>query len=56
MRYADLRLEATAVIAKPELALLYDTAVWYLLWVCERVGVWGRAMRWVEKTRNKKID
>ena len=53
MRHADLRREATAVIAKPASALLYDTVVWYLVWVCGRVGVClvvGPAMRWVQKT------
>ena len=39
MRHADLRREATAVIAKAASALLYDTAVWYLVWVFGRVGV-----------------
>ena len=39
MHRADLRGEATAVIAKAASALLYDTAVWYLVWVCGRVGV-----------------
>ena len=40
MRHADLRREAAAVIAvKPASALLYNTAVWYLVWVCGRVGV-----------------
>ena len=39
MRHADLRREATAVIAKAASALLYDTAVWYLVWVNGRVGV-----------------
>ena len=40
MRHADLRREATAVIVKAASALLYDTtAVWYLVWVCGRVGV-----------------
>ena len=39
MRHADLRTEATAVIAMPASALLYDTAGWYLVWVCGRVGV-----------------
>ena len=34
MRHADLRREATAVIVKPASALLYDTAVWYLVWAC----------------------
>ena len=35
MRHADLRREAAAVIpAKPASELLYDTAVWYLVWVC----------------------
>ena len=37
--HADLRREATAVIAKEASALLYDTAVWYLVRVCGRVGV-----------------
>ena len=37
---ADLRREAAAVIAaKPASALLYDSAVWCLVWVCGRVGV-----------------
>ena len=41
MRHADLRREVAAVIvAKLASALLYDTAVmWYLVWVCGRVGV-----------------
>ena len=39
MRHADLRQEATAVIAKAASALSYDTAVWYLVGVCRRVGV-----------------
>ena len=39
MRHADLRRGATAMIAKAALALLYDTAVWYLVWVCGRTGV-----------------
>ena len=39
VRHADWRREATAVIAKPASALLYDTALWYLVWVCGRVGV-----------------
>ena len=39
MRRADLRREATAGIAKAASALLYDTAVWYLVWMCGRVGV-----------------
>ena len=34
MPHADLRREATAVIAKEASALLYDTAVWYLVRVC----------------------
>ena len=34
MRAADLRREAIAVITKPAPVLLYDTAVWYLVWVC----------------------
>ena len=40
VRHADSQREPTAaVIAKPASALLYDTAVWYLVWVCGRVGV-----------------
>ena len=40
MRHADLRRVATAVIAvKPASALLYDIAVWYLVWVCGRLGM-----------------
>ena len=39
MRHADLQREATAVIVKAASAMLYDTAVWHLVWVCERVGV-----------------
>ena len=39
-RHANLRREATAVLVKPASALLYDAAVWYLVWVCGRVGVW----------------
>ena len=40
MCHADLRQEATAVIAKPAPTLLYDTAVWYL--VCARgCMLWG---------------
>ena len=38
MRHVDLRREARAVIAKAASALLYDTAVWYLVWVC---GTWN---------------
>ena len=34
MRHADLQREATTVVAKAASTLLYDTAVWYLLWVC----------------------
>ena len=34
MRHADLWRKATAVIAKTASALLCDTAVWYLVWVC----------------------
>ena len=65
MRHADLRREATAVIAKPASALLHDTAAWYLVWVFGRVGVClvvGRAMRWVQhgsasrKIQSKKVE
>ena len=34
MHHADLRRRATAAIAKLVSALLYDTALWYLVWVC----------------------
>ena len=37
--HADLRREATAVTAKAASALLHDTAVWYLVWVCGCEGV-----------------
>ena len=59
MRHADLRREATAVIAKSASALLYDTAVWYPMWVCGRVGVCfavGLAMRWVQDTSANVFD
>ena len=40
LRNADLQREAAAVIAaKPASAMLYDTAVWYLVWACWHVGV-----------------
>ena len=46
MRHADLRREATAVTAKPASALLYDTVVWYLVWVrgCVLCGRMSDAM------------
>ena len=46
MCHADLRREATAVIAEPTSALLYDTAVWYLVWVsgCVLCGGMSNAM------------
>ena len=44
MRHADLRREPTPVIAKAASALLYHTAVWYL--VC--MGVW-RVLWWDER-------
>ena len=34
MHHAGLRRETTAVVAKAASALLHDTAVWYLVWVC----------------------
>ena len=46
MRHTDLRRETTAVIAKAASALLYDTAVWYLVWVC---GVWVCVLWWDER-------
>ena len=45
MRHADLRREATTVIAKPTSALLNDTAAWYLVWVCVFCGGMSDAMR-----------
>ena len=40
MHHTDLRREATVVMAaKPPSALLFDTAVWCLVWVCGSVGV-----------------
>ena len=39
VRHTDLRPKATAVIAKAASALLCDTAVWYLVWVCGRVCI-----------------
>ena len=39
MRHDDVRREETAVIAKAAPALLYDTAVRYLVRVCGLVGV-----------------
>ena len=41
MRHVDLRGEATAVIAKPAVALWCDPAVWYVVWVCGCVGCGG---------------
>ena len=41
MRHANLQREAKAVVAKAASALLYDPAVWFLVWVCGRVGVWA---------------
>ena len=42
MRQADLRRKAAAAMAaKPASALLYDTVMWYLVWVC--------ALRWDER-------
>ena len=38
MRHADFWREATAVIDKEASVLLYDTAVWYLVWVYGHVG------------------
>ena len=39
VRHVDLRREATTVIANATSTMLYDTAVWFLVWVCGRVGV-----------------
>ena len=38
MRHADLLRKATAGI-QASVSALYDTAVWYLVWVCGRVGL-----------------
>ena len=51
MRHADLRREATAVIAKAASALLYDTAVWYLVWVCGCVFCGGMSDAMGSKNR-----
>ena len=53
MRHADLPREATAVIAKAASALLYDTAVWYLVWVCGRVFCGGMSDEMGSKHRCK---
>ena len=45
MRHADLRRETAAVIAKAVPALLYDTAVWYLVW-----GRGGGVLWWDERS------
>ena len=44
MRHADLRREEIVVIAKAASALLYDTAVWYLVWVCGHMRVFCGGM------------
>ena len=52
MRHADLRREATAVIAKPALPLLYDTAaVWYLV---PGMGAGVCALWWEERCNGLK--
>ena len=54
MHHADLLREATAVMSHASVSALYDTAVWYLVWMCGRVGVClvvGWAMASVKKTR-----
>ena len=55
MRHADLRREATAVIAKAASTLLYDTAVWYLVWVwaCGCVFCGGMSDAMASKNRYK---
>ena len=50
MRHPDLRREATGVIAKAASALLYDTAVWYLVWVCGYVFCGGVSDAMCSKT------
>ena len=59
MHHAYLRREGIAVIAKAASALLYDTTVWYLAWVCGTwdgcvvpgMGVWayGCVLWWDER-------
>ena len=45
MRQVDIRREAAAVIvAKPASTLSYNTAMWHLVWVCGRVGVFCGGM------------
>ena len=40
MRHADLLREATnSSDSQASVSALYDTAGWYLVWVCGRVGV-----------------
>ena len=46
MRHADVWREGSAMIAKAASALLYDTVVWYLVWVC---GVWVCVSWWNEQ-------
>ena len=57
MRQADLRREATAVMAKAASALSYDTAVWYLpgmsVWACGCVFCGGMSDAMGSKNRCK---
>ena len=50
MRDTDLRREATAVIAQAASALLYNTAMRYLVWVCGRVFRGGMSDAMGKKT------
>ena len=53
VRHADLQREATAVMANGAPALLYDIAVWYLVWVCGRVcAMWWDEQLWWDEQRD----
>ena len=54
MPHADLRRDATAVIAKPASVPLYDSAVGYLVWMCGcvRRGGMSDAMGYKKHVQN----
>ena len=41
MRHADLLSRSNSNDSHASVSALYDTAVWYLKWVCDHVAVWG---------------
>ena len=43
-RHDDLRREGAVMTAKPASALFCDTALWHVVWVCGRVGVFCGGM------------